>query len=222
MPVNQQLTEEPQIGIEPMTAPLQVASVSRFPSVAPSEARVLKAPKNVRFRQNARRSGEQVVSRNGITLDRIRARVAFSPTGCWIWQGKISNRGYGMIQYSMDGKAYTKSVHRLVAALTHGPIPTGMLALHTCDVPNCVSPAHLYVGTYEDNARDCFERGRARGVGAVNASKTHCPLGHPYSPDNTYRQPNDAGRHCRICVRIKSRRQADKRRAARHAARAAA
>lgn len=68
MPVNQQLTEEPQIGIEPMTASLLVGASSRFPSVAPSEAGVVEAPKNVRFRQNARRSGEQVVSRKRFSL----------------------------------------------------------------------------------------------------------------------------------------------------------
>jgi hypothetical protein len=32
--------------------------------------------------------------------------------------------------------------------------------LHHCDNPPCFNPAHLYIGTKVDNARDCARRGR--------------------------------------------------------------
>lgn len=33
--------------------------------------------------------------------------------------------------------------------------------MHTCDVPPCVNPRHLYLGSSSRNTRDCFERGRS-------------------------------------------------------------
>lgn len=35
--------------------------------------------------------------------------------------------------------------------------------LHHCDVRECCNPAHLYLGTNKDNARDRVLRGKARG-----------------------------------------------------------
>lgn len=41
-------------------------------------------------------------------------------------------------------------------------------------------------------------------MGVAQAQKTHCPHGHPYSPENTYVRP--CGRRvCRECRRIKLR-----------------
>ncbi len=37
-----------------------------------------------------------------------------------------------------------------------------------------------------------------------NLRKTHCPRGHIYNPENTYRMKN-GGRVCRLCHRVKER-----------------
>lgn len=36
------------------------------------------------------------------------------------------------------------------------------------------------------------------------ASRTHCPAGHPYDEENTYRRA-DGSRKCRACHRIRAR-----------------
>jgi hypothetical protein len=45
-----------------------------------------------------------------------------------------------------------------------------------------------------------FRKNTPTGVAALNAAKTHCCHGHPFSPDNTYVNPK-GGRECRTCHR---------------------
>jgi hypothetical protein len=44
--------------------------------------------------------------------------------------------------------------------LHHGEIPEGMHVLHHCDNRLCVNPAHLYIGTNQDNINDRVNRNR--------------------------------------------------------------
>lgn len=76
---------------------------------------------------------------------------------CWEWQAAINkSNGYG--QFYNNKKNETAS--RVAWALVNGPIPEGMMVLHTCDNPPCVNPRHLYLGTASDNAKDMMDRGR--------------------------------------------------------------
>ena len=74
--------------------------------------------------------------------------------GCWEWQGTRFPEGYGV--FSRMG------AHRIAWILTNGAIRDGLCVLHRCDNPPCVNPAHLFLGTKQDNKRDCMEKGRAR------------------------------------------------------------
>lgn len=86
------------------------------------------------------------------------------PDECWEWQGAENGRGYGTIHYG-GAKTYT---HRLAWILTNGDVRSGLCVCHRCDNPSCCNPAHLWLGTQTDNARDMASKGRNfRAVGEL-------------------------------------------------------
>lgn len=85
------------------------------------------------------------------------------PDACWPWLRVTGNGGYGEMKYKrLPHRNITCRAHRmaLILKLQRGITP-GLMALHSCDNPVCVNPAHLREGTALDNRRDCLERGRA-------------------------------------------------------------
>lgn len=78
--------------------------------------------------------------------------------GCWLWQGVIGqSHGYGIIKNC--GKSLL--THRVSWEMHNGGAPPeGLCVLHKCDVRPCVNPAHLFLGTKGDNARDMCAKGR--------------------------------------------------------------
>ena len=81
------------------------------------------------------------------------AKVDKSSSACWLWTGRTRGRnGYGAF-----GSAYA---HRMSWEMAHGPIPVGQQVLHACDVPLCVRPDHLFLGTHRQNMEDAARKGR--------------------------------------------------------------
>lgn len=123
--------------------------------------------------------------------------------GCWEWIGARDKNGYGRIQVMTDGKWGTQLVHREAYKLLRGNLPDDLGLCHRCDNPPCVNPDHLFLGTQLDNMTDAKLKGRVRNrnTGHTQSLKTHCPKGHEYTKENTYRNPNTNERACIKCQR---------------------
>ena len=135
-------------------------------------------------------------------------------SGCWLWTGAIckGNAGYGQMRW----KGKTQSAHRVSFEIHKGILPSDLDICHTCDVPSCVNPDHLFSGTRSENMVDCVRKGRFAQVALASKTrlrknrfrqelKTSCPSGHPYDAGNTYTYIDKDGgkhRHCIICRAI--------------------
>ena len=78
-------------------------------------------------------------------------------------KSRVGDTSYRKIK--VNGKTYRH--HRYAYAVANGLSMeelAGWMVRHKCDNPACINPAHLELGTQEDNMRDRAERGRTRGV----------------------------------------------------------
>jgi hypothetical protein len=117
---------------------------------------------------------------------------------CVEWTGCKSN-GYGQIWW----KGKMRGAHRMAYEITVGPIPEGLTIDHLCRNTLCVNPDHLDPCSQKENTL------RGYGPTAMNARKTSCLRGHPFSDDNMsilVRANGIRVRVCRTCKREAMRR----------------
>ncbi len=99
-------------------------------------------------------------------LERFWSKVDKSGS-CWLWTAAKNPNGYGLFQAprpkTKGGHRAPTKAHRLAWELENGPIATGMKILHQCDVPACVRPSHLHLGTQRENMAEMKARGRSNG-----------------------------------------------------------
>lgn len=92
-------------------------------------------------------------------LEKFRGRG--SDSECWVWQGGVNNKGYGLLQVGVAGQRKNYLAHRIAWETANGrAIPEGLCVLHACDNPPCTNPAHLSIGTISENAQQMWDRGR--------------------------------------------------------------
>ena len=101
--------------------------------------------------QRMMRRGSSAAERLELLLDKSGGEEA-----CWPFTGATTGSGYG---YIMINKVM-KAVHRVAYEESYGPIPGGLLVLHSCDNPPCANPRHLRAGTLQDNMDDKVARNR--------------------------------------------------------------
>lgn len=124
--------------------------------------------------------------------ERLTAKVAIDPTtGCWNWTGATSGKKRQYSAFRYEGRL--TSGHRASYRIFVGPIPDGHEVDHTCRNTLCINPEHLEAVTQRENNL------RSGSPSAERSRVTHCPQGHPYDDENTYRRPGSKNRECRKC-----------------------
>ena len=84
-----------------------------------------------------------------------------SSAECWLWTKAKDRYGYGVFWH--DGKNQT--AHRASKMIQLGALtPSHIHVCHTCDVPACVNPDHLWLGSHIDNVQDKVDKNRHLNV----------------------------------------------------------
>lgn len=127
--------------------------------------------------------------------DRFWAKVDVrGPDDCWLWTAYKSKYGYGSFKPANDVSPVM--AHRWAyECVTRQPIPQGLTLDHLCRVRHCCNPRHLEPVTVSVNVE---RSSLMESVHRRQKVRTHCPHGHPYSPENT-RVRTIKGRPARVC-----------------------
>lgn len=97
--------------------------------------------------------------------------------------------GYG--QFHLNGK--TAYAHRVAYEIANGPFPKEAFVMHSCDNRKCVNPAHLSLGTFDENMADMVEKKRQ----AHGAKNSRAKL----TPDQVRAIRSEVGTHKEIAAR---------------------
>lgn len=127
--------------------------------------------------------------------ERFFSHVTEDSAGCWIFDC-LDTKGYG--QFGDQGVNH--HAHRWSFEFLIADIPDGLTLDHLCRVTACVNPWHT------DPVPGRVNILRGESPSAVNARRTQCVNGHPFTSENTYLTP-DGRRQCRACIRHRSRRR---------------
>ncbi len=145
-------------------------------------------------------------------MARFFGKVRVSDTGCWEWTASLNRPGcYGVFWMKVGGKNCRRLAHVVAFLEFVGPYAPELDLDHLCMNKVCCNPAHLEPVSRSENVRRW-----------VKVALTHCPKGHPRTPENTGRQKSVARNQtidgyssfCRPCRRAYEREWERRRKAA--------
>lgn len=113
---------------------------------------------------------------DSITIERFWKKVAIrSKSECWLWIGANNGRKEKARTYgTMKVHGTLLSAHRISYCIAHTEFSQKLDVLHSCDIPLCVNPNHLWEGTLTDNMRDKESKGRGNHpFGDRSGARTH-------------------------------------------------
>jgi hypothetical protein len=113
--------------------------------------------------------------------EHLSANSRLTEMGCHEWTGSLTNSGYGRADWKQADGTIHRGAHRIAYFIEHGQIDPALVIDHLCRNRACINPAHMELVTQRENVLRS-----PVAIGGSNAAKTHCPQGHPYSPENTY------------------------------------
>lgn len=144
-------------------------------------------------------------------IERFHGSAQRSESGCLVWSASLDRHGYGKFKL---GKRHLIA-SRVAWIIANGSIQHGAEVCHRCDNRACVDPAHLFLGSHQQNMDDAFIKGRV-------FSKTHagtCLNGHPFDTATAYRRQERRGNRivtklkCVTCDKLNQKRKRSRARA---------
>lgn len=112
-------------------------------------------------RQEAIKLAQAAVQAKAPTLERrFWSKVhRLSDDVCWLWTAAVRRKDEGYGAFYLNGRH--QPAHKVAWMLTNKrEVPAGMVVCHSCDIPGCCNPSHLWIGTPQQNDADRVAKGR--------------------------------------------------------------